>query len=134
MVAHAPLSSLQFLISRPKLLNRERALTQLTLTSPKAFDAVPHQRLLVKLKDYGICGKVLQWIAAFLDGRRQRVIINGCKSLWSPVMSGIPQGSVLGPILFVCYINDMPDSHVCRRHQNLDKSPLSLTKRHYRQT
>ena len=82
----------------------------------KAFDTVPHQRLLVKLKGYGIGGKVLQLIAAFLDGRRQRVI-NGSKSLWSPVTIGIPQGSVLGPILFVCYMNDMVDSpvqHVCR--------------------
>ena len=86
----------------------------------KAFDTVPHQRLLVKLKGYGICVKVQQWIAAFLDGRRQCVIISGSKSLWSPVTSGIPQGSVLSPILFVCYINDMPKgggltcSHVCR--------------------
>ena len=52
---------------------------------------------------------MLQWIAAFLEGRCQSVLISGSKSSWSPVMSGIPQVSILGPMLFVCYINDMPD-------------------------
>ena len=75
----------------------------------KAFVTVPRQRLLVKLAGYLTGGKVLQLIAAFLEGRRQRVLANGSKSSWSPVMRGIPQGSVLWPMLFVCYINDMPD-------------------------
>ena len=75
----------------------------------KAFDTVPHQRLLVKLAGYGIGGKMLQWIAALLEGRRQRVLVNGSNSSWSTVTSGIPQGSVHGPMLFVCYIKDMPD-------------------------
>ena len=75
----------------------------------KAFDTVSHQRLQVKLAGYGIGGKVLQWIAAFLEGRCQRVLVNGSKLSWSLVTSGIPQRNVLGPMLFVCYISDMSD-------------------------
>ena len=75
----------------------------------KAFDKVPHRRLLVKLQGYGIQGKVLDWIQEFLTERKQRVGINGSESEWSDATSGIPQGSVLGPTLFLVYINDMPD-------------------------
>ena len=79
----------------------------------KAFDSVPHQRLLVKLKAYGIDGNILKWIENFLTGRSQKVVINGECSDKAEVTSGIPQGSVLGPLLFLVYVNDLPRGLNC---------------------
>ena len=76
----------------------------------KAFDRVPHQRLLRKIRNMGIIGMTRGWIRAFLTGRTQRVRVEREFSSWAQVKSGIPQGSVLVPTLFIMYINDMPDA------------------------
>ena len=74
----------------------------------KAFDKEAHRRLLKKLENYGIRGNLLNWIQNFLTNRQQRVVIIGEISGWTDITSGIPKGSVLGPILFLVYINDLP--------------------------
>ena len=85
----------------------------MALDISKAFDRVWHAGLLHKLKSYGISGQIIGLISSFLSNRQLRVVLDGKSSQEYPVNVGVPQGSILGPTLFLLYINDLPDDVIC---------------------
>ena len=96
-----------------RAFNRSGATRAVALDVSKAFDRVWHASVLHKLKSYGISGQIFGLISFFLSKRRLRVVLDGKSSQEYPVNAGVPQGSILGPTLFLRYINDLPDDVIC---------------------
>ena len=108
-----------------RAFNRSGATRAVALDISKAFDRIWHAGLLHKLNSYGISGQIFDLISSFLSNRRLCVVVDEKSSQDYPVNAGVPQGSILGPTLFLLYINDLPDDVVCNITMHADDATLN---------
>jgi hypothetical protein len=127
----SPVNQLTFIYNYfCKALDEGKEIRAVFFDISKAFDRVWHKGLLAKLESAGICGNLLAWFSSYLTNRRQRVLLPGVASSWKYIKAGVPQGSILGPLLFLVFINDIVSEIRCNIRLFADDTSLYITVDH----